>query len=452
MRALSAARRGHDEEEESVFISMTDMTVSFLFIVMILLAFFASQFRPDEQVPLVDYEQVVAERELALEKLSAVETNLREAEVRISELKKELSQLKGQLATLRNNLKVAEVKISQQTAELEIRAERIAAQEQEILNLETTLKESLAELARLKSQLEALRNNLTLAEGKIEQQATELDARAERIAELEAKISRLTVERDTLRLALAKAESARDEALTDVAQQEDRISALEAEIEALSEELARLRQPDPLEAYMAQVSAQREQVLNRLRDILLADFPELEGVITSESDVLRFQGEGLFASGSDRVLPERIAIIQRIAERMDDLLPCYTLGERAAFSESCNPAFAIIEAVQIEGHTDSDGDEAFNVALSARRGAATYATMTTHMNALSAHRNLNGQPVLSIAGYGEGRPVAENETAAGKSTNRRIDLRFIMVTPGKSEDIARIRSRLRSFSLPAVEP
>lgn len=39
MRANASRKRSHEEEEESVFVSMTDMTVSFLFIVMVLLAF-----------------------------------------------------------------------------------------------------------------------------------------------------------------------------------------------------------------------------------------------------------------------------------------------------------------------------------------------------------------------------------------------------------------------------
>ena len=55
--------RHSDEEDESVFISMTDMTVSILFIVLILLAFFASQLRPDQTVPLTKHELVLAQLE-----------------------------------------------------------------------------------------------------------------------------------------------------------------------------------------------------------------------------------------------------------------------------------------------------------------------------------------------------------------------------------------------------
>ena len=45
MRAQGRRHRSHEEDEESAFVSMTDMTVGFLFVVMILLAFVASEFR-----------------------------------------------------------------------------------------------------------------------------------------------------------------------------------------------------------------------------------------------------------------------------------------------------------------------------------------------------------------------------------------------------------------------
>ena len=41
---------------------MTDLTVSFLFVVIILLAFFASQLKDDKTVPAVEYEKLRVER------------------------------------------------------------------------------------------------------------------------------------------------------------------------------------------------------------------------------------------------------------------------------------------------------------------------------------------------------------------------------------------------------
>ncbi len=69
--------------------------------------------------------------------------------------------------------------------------------------------------------------------------------------------------------------------------------------------------------------------------------------------------------------------------------------------------------VVIEGHTDSDGAEDYNQALSERRANAVMNVLINRYR-IAASR-------LSAVGYGESRPVATNSTAAGKAQNRRID-------------------------------
>lgn len=66
----------------------------------------------------------------------------------------------------------------------------------------------------------------------------------------------------------------------------------------------------------------------------------------------------------------------------------------------------------IEGHTDSDGAEAYNQDLSQRRATAVMNELVDEGVATSR---------LSAVGYGESRPVAPNTTAAGKEQNRRIE-------------------------------
>lgn len=68
--------------------------------------------------------------------------------------------------------------------------------------------------------------------------------------------------------------------------------------------------------------------------------------------------------------------------------------------------------VVIEGHTDSDGTEAYNQGLSERRAQAVMNTLVRD-HGIAASR-------LSAVGYGEGRPVVENNSAANKARNRRI--------------------------------
>ncbi len=68
--------------------------------------------------------------------------------------------------------------------------------------------------------------------------------------------------------------------------------------------------------------------------------------------------------------------------------------------------------VQIDGHTDSDGDDAANQKLSQQRAESVRAEMLKE-----------GVPaaMLSTKGYGETQPKASNDTPEGKFENRRIE-------------------------------
>lgn len=72
--------------------------------------------------------------------------------------------------------------------------------------------------------------------------------------------------------------------------------------------------------------------------------------------------------------------------------------------------------VQIIGHTDSVGTEAYNTALGRRR-------------ALSAKNYLEKKGIASqrmeVLSSGESQPIATNDTEAGRATNRRIELKYV---------------------------
>ncbi len=70
--------------------------------------------------------------------------------------------------------------------------------------------------------------------------------------------------------------------------------------------------------------------------------------------------------------------------------------------------------LHVDGHTDGKGSEAYNQNLSERRSA-------------SVRRYLVGQRIgagrLVARGFGESKPVASNDTEAGRARNRRVELR-----------------------------
>jgi outer membrane protein OmpA-like peptidoglycan-associated protein/osmotically-inducible protein OsmY len=82
------------------------------------------------------------------------------------------------------------------------------------------------------------------------------------------------------------------------------------------------------------------------------------------------------------------------------------LDELTGYLTACPEA-----TVHIEGHTDSDGDEALNLALSVSRAEAVVDALIS--------RGVGFQRLYAV-GYGESTPIASNDTPAGKQANRRI--------------------------------
>jgi outer membrane protein OmpA-like peptidoglycan-associated protein len=72
--------------------------------------------------------------------------------------------------------------------------------------------------------------------------------------------------------------------------------------------------------------------------------------------------------------------------------------------------------IEITGHTDADGSDAYNLALSKKRSEA-----------LLSFFSANGLPKdrVVIQYKGEKEPVDQNQTDEGKQRNRRVDFRFI---------------------------
>jgi OOP family OmpA-OmpF porin len=72
--------------------------------------------------------------------------------------------------------------------------------------------------------------------------------------------------------------------------------------------------------------------------------------------------------------------------------------------------------VMIEGHTDSQGEDADNMLLSQERADAV-------------KRYLSSQGVadarMTAVGYGETKPIADNESEEGRVLNRRVDFKLV---------------------------
>ncbi len=398
--AILTRRYQREEEEESVFVSMTDLMISILFIVMILMAFFAKSFVDQDTVSRERFDKEVSVRD------------------------EKIADLTDQNAVLTN----ANEQLRQRVGELESALEAKTSLVAQLLRENDILKQRLKDILASESKIRELYAAATV----------EID-------NLKAVNARLKDENETLRARIATLEFELDGDAT----LEDRIAALRADNQRLREVVAALEQSrqseERLSDTLANISETRRRLLSTIQERLLengikVEVDEVSGVIRFDENVIRFR------SASFEPTPQVRDRMKLVADILAEELSCFTLGEFSTIDESCNQHLSIVEAIQIEGHTDAipvrpSSSVRDNLDLSAKRAATTYREFVLHRPALSTYLNANyvlnqkdqqsipGQPVLSVSGYAATRPVEFEDTSSARDANRRIDLRFIMTTP-----------------------
>ena len=99
-----------------------------------------------------------------------------------------------------------------------------------------------------------------------------------------------------------------------------------------------------------------------------------------------------FKTDSDELTEESLAILDGVSATL-----------------SANPEIKVMVA----GHTDADGDDAYNKDLSQRRAQS----VVNYLTSQGVSRDN-----LIAKGYGEEQPIASNDSAEGKAQNRRVEL------------------------------
>ncbi len=95
-----------------------------------------------------------------------------------------------------------------------------------------------------------------------------------------------------------------------------------------------------------------------------------------------------------------------------------------AFFDVLNSVGKVLEefdqtVVEVAGHTDSTGSDAYNQGLSERRAASVSSYLKS--------QGVISQRLIEI-GMGERRPVADNSTPEGRQANRRVEITMVPVT------------------------
>lgn len=146
--------------------------------------------------------------------------------------------------------------------------------------------------------------------------------------------------------------------------------------------------------------------------------------IDTKQGVLRIPESVLFESGEANIKEQGQAAVSKLSQ---SLLKTMT---RPEYREA-------LETVFIEGHTDNVPihNEFFqsNWELSTQRAINTWNLMRNDVPEFNWLVNPRGEPIFSCSGYAETRPVRENgldpNSEAGRAANRRIDIRFVMMSP-----------------------
>lgn len=173
-----------------------------------------------------------------------------------------------------------------------------------------------------------------------------------------------------------------------------------AYIENLQDDAQQLRQDlSDMESKFGRVSSERESLRSLEAKRMQAE--RIENMFTrDEANVLR-RGEEIIL----RLIGLNFSVNKAEIEARN-----FSLLTKVQNAVKVFPGSALV----IEGHTDSFGTDSANLTLSKKRAESV-------RQYLIANMNLEPRAVSAV-GYGESRPVANNETPEGRTKNRRIDI------------------------------
>lgn len=281
-----------------------------------------------------------------------------------------------------------------QARELIVEAEQALAADRYALDKPTSLANRATEMAVHAEQITAIARKKPETEDLILQWENYL-ARLQTAAAISAPIDTETrVMVAELETEIARLLQSEQQLTSDLADSQAFGAALEEEIRELDQRLGG-------------ASSERQQLVMRLeaqaraREQLAqaeALFTPEEALVFRKSDDIVVRVSGLhFASGSPNLGADNDVLLKKL----ESVIAIY-------------PRSLLV----IEGHTDSRGSDRINNRLSEQRAQAVANHIVAEMK-IPAHR-------LTAIGYGAAKPIANNETKAGRAKNRRIDL---VITP-----------------------
>ena len=181
---------------------------------------------------------------------------------------------------------------------------------------------------------------------------------------------------------------------------------------------------------VTKINESRDKVLREIEKSLKESGVQV--TIDIEQGVLRLPEDILFEFGRYEVNDKGKKALKTLSDVLGRFLPCISIVDNQSHQDSCTKLNLAskdgLDAVFIEGHTDSVGTHEHNWELSAKRALSVFREITESSPFLNEGlKNKNGVPVLNVSGYEARRPITT--IPENFHLNLRIELRFIMRSP-----------------------
>ena len=242
------------------------------------------------------------------------------------------------------------------------------------------------------------------------------------VEEAEAELAKITIDLDEARLTLTEQQdelAAQDKLLAD---QKALIGEQEDYLKAAAEEILAMR------SQMQTIAVLRLSILEKVRDGIVKVMGDASKVSIGENGNIILSEDILFDVGSSSIKDDARPALDQLSTVFAEFLAS---DENAQY----------IDSIVISGHTDSTGDAAYNRELStARANSVLSYLLTAHGGKLNRYASY-----FCAAGYGKTRPVADNNTEAGRAANRRIEISIIL----KDDSVMQIIESYLDLDVPA---
>ena len=344
----------------------------------------------------------IGEQNQTIASLRTVTTSANVGTDQVAALTAEIEERDGMIASLKGQRAESDGEVARLTGELQTRDGSLASTAAMLAALKETSEANEGEAEALKAKVADLTGEVADLDTKIADLMAAAQNTGPDASEMQAKVADLTSELTERDSKIADLMAVNQSTGSETEAMQAKVADLTAGLTERDSKIADLMALNQstgseAEAMQAKVAAlmadveQRDVTIASLRDAPRTSGPSAEQCTTNAQ--IAIEGERInFDTSTATIKRESIPVLERLT---GVALAC--VGEGLT--------------VEVGGHTDSQGSEANNQKLSEARAQAVVAYMAAR-----------GVPTdgLKAVGYGEGNPIADNNTREGRAQNRRI--------------------------------